>query len=138
MRFTRRSSTGAMESLLPLTSLIDVVFLLLIYFMLTTQSAPESELSSTLRSERRAAGQSTNLQAQVVHVELVDGSPAYRLGDRVMRTPKQLEDLLRRLPKDPGVFVRVSGRVSVEAASGALQAARDAGFVRVSYVPATD
>lgn len=115
-----------------------MVFLLLIYFMLTTQSAPESELSSTLRSERRAAGQSTNLQAQVVHVELVDGSPAYRLGDRVMRTPKQLEDLLRRLPKDPGVFVRVSGRVSVEAASGALQAARDAGFVRVSYVPATD
>ena len=38
--------------------------------------------------------------------------------------------------KEGGVFVRVSGAAPVSAAAEALQACRDAGFQRVSYVPA--
>lgn len=134
MRF-RPKSTSEGEARLPWTSLIDVVFLLLIYFMLTSQSTRESELSSALQAERRSGAGASNMQVQVVNVEQIEGVPGYRLGDRLMRTPAQLEAMLRQLPKDPGVFVRVAGDVPIEAAAGALQAAKDAGFTKVSYVP---
>lgn len=134
MRFLPKSAAQD-EGRLPWTSLIDVVFLLLIYFMLTSQSTRESELSSALQAERRSGAGASNMQVQVVNVEQIEGMPGYRLGDRLMRTPDQLEAMLRQLPKDPGVFVRVAGDVPIEAAAGALQAAKDAGFTKVSYVP---
>lgn len=137
MRFFAKGGSDRDSAPLPLTSLIDVVFLLLIYFMLSSQSMRESELSSTLRTTQDSGAQTSNLQSQVVYVEMLDGTPAYRLGPRVMRTPAQLEELLARLPRQPGVFVRAADTVPVEAVAGALQAAKDAGFVKVSYVPGT-
>jgi hypothetical protein len=46
-------------------------------------------------------------------------------------------EVLRALPKEPGVVVRVSDAVPVADAAGALQACRDAGFTRVAYQPRT-
>jgi hypothetical protein len=43
--------------------------------------------------------------------------------------------VLRALPKEPGVVVRVSDGVSVAGAAAALQACRDAGFERIAYRP---
>lgn len=137
MRFNRVRRDGSDHDL-PLISLIDVVFLLLIYFMLTSQSTRESELSAALDAERKSGRQASNFQVQVVNVERHEGQPGYRVGDRVMRTPDQLQAILRQLPKDPGVFIRVAGDVPVESAVGALQAAKDAGFKKVSYVPASN
>lgn len=137
MRFNRKERESG-DGQLPMTSFIDVVFLLLIYFMLTSQSTRESELSAALEAERRSGRQASNLQAQVVHVERLEGVPGYRIGERVMRSPDQLEAILTQLPKDPGVFVRVAGDVPIETAAGALQAAKNAGFKKVSYVPAAN
>lgn len=137
MRLVPKSSTRKEDAPLPLTSLIDVVFLLLIYFMLSSQTSRESELSSTLRPNQNAGTTTSNLQSQIVYVEQHEGEPAYRIGPRIMRTPEQLEAILERLPKQQGVFIRAADSVPMESVAGALQAAKDAGFNKVSYVPGT-
>ncbi len=120
-----------------MTPMIDVVFMLLIYFLLSTTLAnPESDLATALRAqEESGASSASDFQPQVVEVVMDRGSVLYRLGARELRSTEPLRELLATLPKDPGVFVRVSGEVPVGAAAAGIQAAKDAGFVRVSYVP---
>lgn len=130
-----RADDGSIGSL-PLTSLIDVVFLLLIFFLVTTSMAPpESELASAIQSERAGAGAAADLQPQVLRVEVEGDSVVYRMGERAMHGRDELAALLRELPRASGVIVRVSNRAPVEAAATALQCCKDAGFDRVSYVP---
>ncbi|MCA9278697.1 MAG: biopolymer transporter ExbD [Phycisphaeraceae bacterium] len=124
---------------LPMTSLIDVVFLLLIYFIVTSSMSPaEAELLSGLQAEQRKTGGASDIQPQVVLVDVVEGKPAFIMGARVMRTKDELVSVLKQLPQDAGVFVKVTGFAPVQAAATALQAVRDAGFVRVTYVPADE
>ncbi|RMD65561.1 MAG: biopolymer transporter ExbD [Planctomycetota bacterium] len=126
----RRVSTG-----LRVTAMIDVIFLLLIFFMATTSlTPPESRLSPALAAERREAGAS-DLTPQIVRVRMQDGSPVFQFGARILRDKRSLTALLRTLPKEQGVFVKVEDDAPVEAAAAALQACRDAGFARVTYVP---
>ena len=121
---------------LPLTPLIDVVFLLLIYFMVTaTITPPESRVASTLQGER-GAGQQRDLRPQIVTVDLVDGGVSYRLGARVFADRGSLATALEQLPKEGGLFVRVTDRAPWSAVAGVMQDALDAGFVKRTYVPA--
>jgi hypothetical protein len=84
----------------------------------------------------KRGGQAGNLQPQVVTVGVQNDKPLFRLGDRVFSDRASLESVLRQLPKEDGVFIKVPGEAPVWAATMALQAARDAGFIKVSYVPA--
>lgn len=137
MKLGTSTNAAGGDGELPLTSLIDVIFLLLIFFMVTSSmSVPEAQLASALQVDRTAAGRASDLQPQIVHVEMRDGRAAFRLGERVFFDKRELTSLLSALPKEGGVFVRVSDAVPVEAAAAALQASKDAGFSRVSYVPA--
>jgi biopolymer transport protein ExbD len=121
---------------LPLTSLIDVVFLLLIYFLVTARLTPdESQLASGLGSDKRGGSQGSDLTPQVVTVGVDNGKPVFRLGDRVTNDRISLESVLRQLPKQNGVFVKVPGQVPVWAGAMAMQACKDAGFTKISYVP---
>jgi biopolymer transport protein ExbD len=136
MNFLKRARAGeSTEIALPLTSLIDCVFLLLIYFLVTSRlTLPEGQLASALGSDRRGAS-SSSLQPQVLRVTREGGATVYALGDRRLLTQQSLTNVLTQLPKDNGLFVRVPGDVRVEDVAAALQAARDAGFTRISYVP---
>ncbi len=136
MRFVKRRNRDGELPELPMTSLIDIVFLLLVFFIVTVNFAREQELWSALQAEQQASGRAADLRPQIVHVQNRDGSPAFVIGDRVFRDKAALADLLRRLPKEGGVFVKVDGDVTVEAAAAALQATKDAGFIKVTYVPA--
>ena len=49
---------------------------------------------------------------------------------------KALASALRELPKDAGLFIRVHAGPTVGFAAAAMQAGRDAGFDKVTYVPA--
>ena len=138
MRFVanKLERAGAKRALLPMTPLIDVVFLLLIYFMVTSSMTPsESRLSSALQTESKS-GRAADLQPQVVLVDVVDGAAVFIMGGRVMRTKRELTELLVQLPKESGVFVKVESRAPVRATAAALQACKDAGFSKVTYVPA--
>ena len=136
IRFRPKRRGEGFASDLPMTSMIDVVFLLLIFFMITATFVRERELRSTLEADREGAGQASDLTPQVVEVELRGGEASYRIGARVMRTQAELTEILGALPKEGGVFVRVHGSAPWGAAAAALQAAQDAGFMKRTYVPA--
>jgi len=132
------SLDGSRVGGLPMTSMIDVVFLLLIFFMVTVSaSRPEAELSSTLSPASEDQGAGAVLQPQIISVERVGDAVVYRLGSHALTNRTDLTRLLRELPKASGVVVRVANDVPVEAAAGALQVCKDAGFTKVSYVPAS-
>lgn len=124
--------------MLNLTSMIDVTFLLLVYFMVTTVMAKqEDRLSPTLQTETdSASGEASDFQPQIVDVLMVEGAPAYQLGSKLMRDQQSLREALNGLPKSAGVFIHVQNKLPVGFAVAAIQAARDAGFDQVTYVPA--
>jgi biopolymer transport protein ExbD len=122
---------------LPITSLIDIVFLLLIYFMVTTTLTPsESDVSSALSSERQQGGAAADFEPQVVTVDAQDGQAVFHIGDRAVTDQRELTVLLTALPKEGGVFIRGMDRAPVWAIAAAKQAAVDAGFTKRTYVPA--
>jgi biopolymer transport protein ExbD len=123
---------------LNLASMIDVTFLLLIYFMVTTVLAKqEDRLSPTLQTENESvSGEQTDFQPQIILVMNIDGTPGYQLGPSIFREKTALIEALAGLPKTAGVFVHVHNQVPVGFAVSAIQAARDAGFDQVTYVPA--
>lgn len=138
MRLTRNHhDVGVSSAKLPMTAMIDVVFMMLMYFLLSaTLSDPESDLASALRAEQESGSSAAaDFQPQIVEVLMREGRVVYRVGLRELSDAARLEELLKPLPKAPGVFVQVSADVPVSAAAAGLQACKDAGFTRVSYVP---
>lgn len=125
-----------MSPKLTLVALIDVCLFLLLYFMIaSTFAGPESQLASGIRTEKPGSGKAQDLQPLFLEVTLEDGGPSFRLGQRVTSDRAALREVLLQLPKGGGVVVRVAGDVPVEGAAAAIQACKDAGFVKVSYVP---
>ncbi|MFO0832807.1 MAG: biopolymer transporter ExbD [Phycisphaerales bacterium] len=136
----RRKHRLEVEDLrLPLIALIDVVLFLLFYFIIAgTMAGVESELPSALGTSRGGSGQSSSLQPQVLSIVWVTGTDShaeYKMGQRTMRERRTLQNVLGALPKDVGIIIRPSPDVPVEATAAAIQAARDAGFRRISYAP---
>ncbi len=139
MRIRARPSKRPLERItLNLASMIDVTFLLLVYFLLTMAiSAKEDHLTSTLQTQRdSSSGETSDFQDQIVDVLVLNGAPVYRLGTRVFDNRFELSAALEPLPKTVGVFINVYDGVPVGFAAAAIQIARDAGFKQVTYVPA--
>jgi biopolymer transport protein ExbD len=123
---------------LPLTSMIDVVFLLLVYFLVTSNFAQlERDLSSSVQSEGGGV-RTSELQPQVIEIGYVDGVVVYQIGGRGADSKEGLIQILSVLPKEPGVAIRASRDVPISAIASAMQASQDAGFTRRSYVPAEE
>ena len=136
MNFRKSRKSEAPTITLPLVALLDVIFFMLLYFMAAgSLQPPEAELPSALAAEKRGAGGSSgDFSTQVLKVEVVGGKAQFRLGDRVMTDRTQLVATLAKLPKGPGIIIKVANEATMAAAALVLQAARDAGFVRISYV----
>ena len=116
--------------------MIDVTFLLLIYFIITTVIAtPEDALIPALKAEKSSTVSQDNFEPQIIHVTTVNSEPVYQLGDRSFVDRQQLAIVMKKLPKDPGVIFRVDNNVSIGFAIAAIQEARNTGFEKVTYVP---
>jgi len=139
VRFVKgRSDARTGKVTLNLASMIDVTFLLLIYFLVTMVLVPdEDRLDPLLQTKTDSGGGPvSDLLPQRVEVGIFDGVPGYRLGLRVTSDREELARLLAALPRTSDIVIDVADQVSVGFAVTALQIAQDAGFERVTYVPA--
>ena len=99
------------EAGVDISPLIDMVFILLIFFMVTASfSADEDELSAAIGAEGGKSKQT--LQPQVVRVRTLDGVTVYELGSNRVRTARSLANILRALPSEQGVVFRVGDDVA--------------------------
>ena len=130
---------GTLE--LSMTSMIDVVFLLLIFFMTTISfRVTERDLTTGVQVKREARERLfADLEPAVVEIINVDGRFLYALGSRQMDTLNELRDVLKRFPgKGAGAYVRVRDEVPFDMAASAVQACHDAKFPSVYYVAIPD
>ena len=138
MRLTSRSGkhSGSLE--LNMTPMIDCVFLLLIFFMTTASFVEtERELNPAIKVQRASAKAAGDFQPAVIDVVRgAGGRFVYRVGGREIGTQQELTQVLKQFDnKVQGAFVRVSDDAIFDLPAAAIQAAKDAGFPFVSYVP---
>jgi len=121
---------------LPLIALIDVVLFLLMYFMVAgTMGGEQRELTAAIGVERAGAGGNRSaLLPTILRIEREGGKLGYKLGQRVLRDVPGLATLLKSLPKEGGVIIKAGPGVSVGDVAAALQACKDAEFVKISFV----
>lgn len=137
MKPKRRTRLNPSQMRLPLIALIDVVLFLLMYFMVAGNLADEErELSTTLSTQNASAKGSGHARAVSLLVIHAGEKGEFRLGDRVVSDRAQLVALLAQLPKEGGVIVKAQGDAPVRDTAAALQACKDAGFSRISFVAA--
>lgn len=123
---------------LSMTSMIDVVFLLLIFFLVTTTFIrPEKRLLSAIEDrEQQSVESDSELEPAIVDVVRVDGRVVFRIGAVTSTDLDKIKPVLDSFDnKDEGAFVRVADDVPFDFAARAIGCCKSAGFVNVSYVP---
>ena len=121
-----------------MTSMIDVVFLLLIFFIVTTTFVrPEREIASAIKAnEQKSTAQKSNLEPAIIDVFRSNAQVQFRIGAVRTNDLNEIKPLLDGFTnKSEGAFVRVAGDVPYEAAAQAIGACRASGFESVSYLP---
>lgn len=121
-----------------MTSMIDVVFLLLIFFIVTTTFVrPEREIASAIKvNEQNSTAQKSNLEPAIIDVFRSNAQVQFRIGAVRTNDLNEIKTLLNGFTnKSEGAFVRVAGDVPYEAAAQAIGACRASGFESVSYLP---
>lgn len=137
MKLSNRQLRGARLEL-SMTSMIDVVFLLLIFFLVTsTFIRPEREVASNIKvNENNAGAEASNLEPAVVDVFRQDSEVLFRVGAVRTRDLEAIKEVLESFDnKSDGAFVRAAGNVPYEAAAQAIAACHESGFSSVSYLP---
>jgi len=133
----KKSRRNINKGVVNMSSMIDVTFLLLIYFLVTTVlTPPEDELNPALEVQEGAGESSDELEPQIVDVVKRGNDEIYLIGSQSIQSRDALFDVLSKLPHEPGLIVKVDGTTSVAFALAAIQEARNAGFEKVTYVPA--
>lgn len=137
MKLSNRKVQHEKKITLSMTSMIDVVFLLLIFFMTTASFVKtERDLDSAIKVNETSAASASDLEPAIVEIVAGGSGFIFRVGSREMTSGDALTDVLRGFPnKLDGAFVRVSNGAPFEMAAVAIQACKDADFVSVSYVP---
>ena len=133
-RGLRRSSSPSLS----MTSMIDVVFLLLIFFLVTTTFLrPEKQIATAIRPvEENSASRASDLEPAIVDVMMRGEQVMFRIGAILTNDIEEIEKVLASFDnKSEGAFVRVSDEVPFDAAAKAIGACRANGFNAVSYVP---
>ncbi|MGH7245147.1 MAG: biopolymer transporter ExbD [Phycisphaerales bacterium] len=121
---------------LSLVAFIDIVLFLLLYLMLAgTLAPPESRLSAGLEKAAAAGGKAPDLPPVSLKVFRNGESVVFRIGQREIPSFGAVVLALSESPKQGGVIVRSDAGALVGDVAAAMQAAKDAGFDRVSYAP---
>lgn len=139
MKLTSRSGRHQSKIELQMASMIDVVFLLLIFFIVTSSfNKTERELDPAIKVQKTAPAQAaSDLAPAIVDVTRgAAGSYVYKVGGREMTSAAELTDVLRQFDnKLDGAFIRVEDDAPFQMAADAIQASKNARFSLVFYVP---
>lgn len=139
MKLSSRKLERGTQIELQMTSMIDVVFLLLIFFMVTAAFVrTERNLDPAIKVKRSSAARTKmDFEPTIVDVKVrEDGQGVYMLGSREITSTEELTNLLKLMGnKVDGAFVRVSDQAPFRMAATAVQACKAAGYPSVSYVP---
>ena len=146
MRLPR--ARGASELEVKMTPMIDVVFLLLIFFVWTSSfELPEYDLPGAI-AETPAGGSAENTDSPppveafdeiIVKLNLRDGLPSIQMGGQPLQSIDELRQRIKQvidLGVQPPVIVDPEAEITMEFAIAVYDAAREAGADRVLY--ATD
>jgi biopolymer transport protein ExbD len=136
MKLTSRSARHGARVELQMTSMIDVVFLLLIFFMVTSSfNKTERQLDPAIKSERAGSSQAeSNLEPAIIEIVRGGEGFVYRLGGRDIAQRDELVSVLSQFPnKQDGAFVRGSDDAPIDMAAAAIQACKQARFLLVTY-----
>jgi biopolymer transport protein ExbD len=119
---------------LEMTPLIDVVFLLLIFFLITTTFVRPDESQLPLNLPSASAGESSTPGERVVIFVTADGS--LQLQDELVRPEEVYQRLERLYAEEPGLQLQVKGDkdTSYGYVTGVIDMARQVGFKRVNLV----
>jgi len=148
MRLPTHAQTGSLE--VKMTPMIDVVFLLLIFFVWTSSfETPEFDLPSSL-AETPAGGSEANTDQPppveafdeiIVKLQIRNGLTVIQLGgqrvDSIAALRSRLADVIA-IGVQPPVIIDPEAEVTMERAVEAYDAARSAGADRVLYATSAD
>lgn len=136
MNFRRNKPSDADESL-DLTSLLDVIFILLIFFLMTASFTQTEDQSMPV--DLPQGSQAGEIEAQeelTVYIE-ADGSVTFRMEEDVLQEgidASELVESLRAVRQEHGqrpLFLRGDENVRYGEVIRVLDASREAGFVKV-------
>ena len=129
---------GREEPDVNLTPLIDVVFLLLIFFMVTTTFVKEASLEIVLPEASAEADSGKRVPVEIA----IDAQGRYFINQRevVNTTLDTLVVALKKAKLDPelGIVVRADARTPHSAVVKAMDAAGQAGISRISIATVED
>jgi biopolymer transport protein ExbD len=131
----------AEEVSINLTPLIDIVFLLLIFFMISTTFQRETELEIALPE---ASAKTQALGVVSAAVLEIDSNGLYRLGTRadgkssemISMNPARLSETLRGISTKHGtttLIIKADAKTSHQAVVRALDAAQKAGLKKIKF-----
>ena len=137
MKLTSRKIEHERKIELSMTSMIDVVFLLLIFFMVTSSFVKPEKHHQINPGANSVSAAASDLEPALVEVLAGDAGFVFKVGTREITDQDELTNVLRAsFPnKLDGAYVRVSDDAPVRMAQIAIQACKDAGFDVVTYVP---
>ena len=117
-----------------ITPLIDVVFLLLIFFMVSTTFQRESEITIELPE---SSGEVAESEKKVIEIS-IDNQGRYfvnqrRIKDSDIKTLKQAITLTRADAKEPKLIISADKMTPHQAVVRAMDAARQLGLVHLTF-----
>jgi biopolymer transport protein ExbD len=129
------TSRGGSKLDMQMTSMIDVVFLLLIFFMVTSSfQKTERELDPAVKVERTGARTAQDLAPAIVEVRRgTSGDYVFQLGGRELTSPAELTQVLAQFENKTQSFVRAADDAPFQMAAAAIQACKDARFTVATY-----
>jgi biopolymer transport protein ExbD len=138
MRLSSRKSVRTVRFELSMVSMIDIVFLLLIFFLVTTTFVrPEVRVASAIHVLRELTPSSPE-DLEPARIEIVSSGTdfVYRIGTIESAEWTDIERVLgsfRR--KDLGAFVRAVDDAPFDLPARAIHACKRLGFQPVTYLP---
>ena len=137
MRLTNRRTQHGEKIELSMTSMIDVVFLLLIFFMTTASFVKtERQLDSNIKNQDSSSSSASDMEPAIIDIVNSGGRFVFRVGAREILNAEELTGILRQFPsKLDGAYVKVSDEAPFGMVAAAIQSCKDADFTTVTYVP---